>query len=98
VKLDLASPLTRGLPEHIAIWSEQSPAFTTDQAVVATYPETGILASGWLLGANLIANKAAIVDTRAGEGHIILFGLRPQYRAQSYQAFKLFFNSLVAYQ
>jgi murein tripeptide amidase MpaA len=97
VKLDLKSPLTRGLPENITIWSEQSPAFTSDQSAIATYPEHDILASGWLLGANLIANKAAIVDAKVGEGHVVLFGLRPQYRAQSYQAFKLLFNSLIAY-
>ncbi len=97
VKLDLASPLTRGLPEQIAIWSEQSPAFTTDEEIVASYPETGILASGWLLGDKLIAGKAAIVDAKVGTGHVILFGMRPQYRAQSYQAFKLLFNSFLAY-
>ncbi|HMF78053.1 MAG TPA: M14 metallopeptidase family protein [Bryobacteraceae bacterium] len=97
VKLNLDSPLTLGLPQNIAIWSEQSPAFTSDQTVVAAYPESDILASGWLLGANLIAGKAAIVDAKLGSGHVILFGLRPQYRAQSYQAFKLFFNSFVAY-
>jgi hypothetical protein len=97
VKLNLDSPLTLGLPENIAIWSEQSPAFTSDQTVVATYPASDVLASGWLLGANLIASKAAIVDAKVGSGHVILFGMRPQYRAQSYQAFKLFFNSFVAY-
>ncbi|MFL6452081.1 MAG: M14 family metallopeptidase [Bryobacteraceae bacterium] len=97
VNLDLSSPLTRGLPEHITIWSEQSPAFTTDQPSIATYPSDDILASGWLLGGKLLANKSAIVDAKAGEGHIVLFGMRPQYRAQSYQSFKLFFNSLVAY-
>ena len=98
VDLDLTSPLTRGLPEHITIWSEQSPAFTSDQPAVAKYPSDGILASGWLLGANLIAGKSAITDAKVGKGHIVLFGMRPQYRAQSYQAFKLFFNGLVAYQ
>ena len=97
VKLNLDSPLTLGLPENIAIWSEQSPAFTSDQTVVATYPAHDVLASGWLLGGNLIAGKAAIVDAKIGSGHVILFGMRPQYRAQSYQAFKLFFNSFVAY-
>ncbi len=98
VKLDLSSPLTRGLPEHITIWSEQSPAFTTDQQSVATYPATDILASGWLLGPNLIANKSAIVDAKVGQGHVVLYGMRPQYRAQSYQSFKLLFNGLIAYQ
>ncbi len=97
MNLDLSSPLTRGLPEHITIWSEQSPAFTTDQPSIATYPSDDILASGWLLGGKLLANKSAIVDAKSGEGHIVLFGMRPQYRAQSYQSFKLFFNSLVAY-
>ncbi len=97
VKLDKTSPLTFGLPEEIAIWSEQSPAFTTDQTVVARYPESNILASGWLLGEKLIAKQAAIVDARMGEGHVVLFGMRPQYRAQSYQSFKLLFNSFVAW-
>jgi hypothetical protein len=98
VKLDLSNPLTRGLPEDITIWSEQSPAFTTNQDSVATYPNSDILASGWLLGAKLIANKSAIVDAKVGEGHVVLFGMRPQYRAQSYQSFKLLFNGLVAYE
>lgn len=98
VKLNLASPLTRGLPEEITIWSEQSPAFNATDASVATYPADNILASGWLLGANLLSNKSALIDAKMGEGHVVLFGMRPQYRAQSYQAFKLFFNSLVAYQ
>jgi hypothetical protein len=26
---------------------------------------------------------------------VLLFGMRPQYRGQSYQTFKLFFNSLI---
>jgi hypothetical protein len=98
VTLDLSSPLTRGLPEHITIWSEQSPAFTSDQPSIATYPASDILASGWLLGAELIANKSASVDAKTGEGHIVLFGMRPQYRAQTYPAFKMVFNGLVAYQ
>ncbi|MBV9264630.1 MAG: hypothetical protein JO061_00530, partial [Acidobacteriaceae bacterium] len=98
VKLDLRSPLTFGLPDHIAIWNEQSPAFISDAQTVATYPGDNVLASGWLLGADLIAGRSAIVDDSAGQGHIVLFGMRPQYRAQSYQAFKLFFNALIAYE
>lgn len=95
VKLDLASPLARGLPGEIAIWSEHSPAWTTQEISVASYPAADVLASGWLLGEKLIAGKTALIDARMGGGHVILFGMRPQYRAQSYQAFKLFFNALV---
>jgi hypothetical protein len=95
VKLDLTHALTRGLPENIAIWSEGSPAFESQETTVATYPESGVLASGWLLGEKLIAKRSALVDAKVGSGRVILFGFRPQYRAQSYQAFKLLFNALV---
>ena len=54
-----------------------------------------VLASGWLLGEKLIAGKTALIDASLGKGHVILFGMRPQFRAQSYQAFKLFFNALI---
>jgi Zinc carboxypeptidase len=94
VKLDLNSPLTRGLPEDITIWGEQSPAFSSELPSVANYTADHVLASGWLLGDKLIAGKSALIDAKAGEGHVILFGMRPQYRAQSYQTFKLFFNAL----
>jgi hypothetical protein len=87
-------PLTLGLPSEIAIWSEHSPAWETQEPTVARYPESGLLASGWLLGEKHLARRAALVDAVMGRGHVILFGMRPQYRAQSYQAFKLFFNAL----
>ena len=95
VMLDITNPLTYGLPRDIAVWSESSPAFETSESSVARYPERGILASGWLLGENRIAGKTALVDARSGSGHVILFGMRPQYRAQSYLTFKLLFNALV---
>jgi hypothetical protein len=95
VKLDTHHPLTLGLPEEIAIWSEHSPAWETEEATVARYPESKVLASGWLLGEKLLVRRSALVDAKMGSGHVILFGMRPQYRAQSYQAFKLFFNALL---
>jgi hypothetical protein len=98
VKLDLRDPLTQGLPESIAIWSEASPVWNAEESV-AKYPDSGVLASGWLLGEKRIAGRTALIHThygaRDGGGHIILFGMRPQYRAQSYLTFKLFFNALL---
>lgn len=96
VKLNLHDPLTRGLQEDIPIWSESSPAWDADaEGVVAKYPDSNILASGWLLGEKRIAGKAALLHLRYGSGNVVLFGMRPQYRAQSYLTFKLFFNALL---
>jgi hypothetical protein len=89
-------PVTLGLPRDVPVWFEGGPAFETagrDRAV-ALYPEQNILASGWLLGEKHLAKRAAIVDVPVGFGHVLLFGIRPQYRAQSYLTFKLFFNAL----
>jgi len=90
--------LSYGLPEQIAIWSEGSPAWEAAEGsparVVARYPASGILASGWLLGEKYLAERAALIEYPLGGGRVILFGFRPQYRGQSYQAFKLLFNAL----
>jgi hypothetical protein len=97
--VDTHNPIASGLPENIAIWSEESPAWEvptgSKDAIIARYPEDHLLASGWLLGESYIKGRAALVEVPIGSGRAILFGLRPQYRAQSYQAFKLFFNSLL---
>lgn len=96
--LDTHDPLAFGLPVQISIWSEDSPAWeipTTSKArAIVRYPADHVLASGWLLGESYLENRAALVDVPLGQGRAILFGMRPQYRAQSYQTFKLFFNAL----
>jgi hypothetical protein len=94
-RIDTHSPLAYGIPAEIAIWSEQSPAWDTQLPVVARYPDSGVLASGWLVGEKTIAGKAALIDAPIGSGRAILFGMRPQYRAQSYLTFKMFFNALL---
>jgi hypothetical protein len=97
--IDTKSPLGLGLPENIHIWSEGSPAWDVPEGagtVIARYPSKDVLASGWLLGEKYLAGKASIVDVPLGSGHVILFGMRPQYRGQSYQTFKIFFNAFLA--
>lgn len=99
VTLDPRDPLCYGMPEQIAVWNEQSPAWDppSGEAVhtVGRYTAGGVLASGWLLGESRIAGKAALLRIQQGKGQIVLFGMRPQYRAQSYLTFKLLFNALL---
>jgi hypothetical protein len=96
--LDESHPMTYGLPRELTIWMEQSPAWELPEGsparAVVRYPSSGLLASGWLLGEKFVAGKAAVVECPLGEGRVILFGMRPQYRGQSWQSFKFLFNSL----
>ncbi len=62
--------------------------------VVARYPNSDIVASGWLRGEDLMAGRAAVVSVDMNPGRIVLFGLRPQHRAQTHATFPLLFNAL----
>jgi hypothetical protein len=72
-----------------------SPPVDWDRKVVASYPEDDILMSGWLLGGELIARKAAVVDATFKKGHIVLIGIRSQHRAQSHGTYKFLLNALL---
>ena len=63
-------------------------------SVIARYPNSGVIASGWLKGEDLMAGRAAIVAIDINPGKVVLFGLRPQHRAQTHATFPLLFNAL----
>jgi hypothetical protein len=99
-QLDSSSPLAFGQEKESVAWFENSPAFeVTDPAsarAIARYPESeNPLLSGWILGDKLIRGRAAMVEANIGKGRVILFGFRPQYRAQSLATFPLLFNSIL---
>jgi Zinc carboxypeptidase len=99
-QLDSSSPLAFGLEKESIAWFENSPAFEiTDPAsarAIARYPESeSPLLSGWILGDKLVRGRAAMVESNIGKGRVILFGFRPQYRAQSLATFPLLFNSIL---
>ncbi len=74
----------------------QAGSLRSDIRVIARYPSDpkAILLSGWALGTDKIAGKAALVEVTMGKGKIILFGFRPQYRGQSLATFPLLFNAI----
>ncbi len=102
IEVDNTSPVGFGMPEKAATMFSGSLAFDTwipsgewDRKVVASFPEENILLSGWLLGEDIIARKAAVVDTKYKKGRIILIGTRCQFRAQSHGTYKFLLNSLL---
>ncbi len=100
VEVDVTHPLCFGMRPRETVWFESGPAFRVPRRnrirsqEVLTYPSRRLLASGWLLGESYLANRAAVVDVSVGDGHVVLFGIRPQYRAQPNATFKMLFNGL----
>ena len=89
------SPLAHGLDATTPIWFESSPAFDAKSGtVVARYPSENPLMSGWLLGDKYLHGKAALVEVPLGMGRVVLFGFRPQYRAQSWNTYVALLNAI----
>ncbi len=99
-ELDVNHKIAKNMEKESIAWFENSPAFEvldkTNVEIIAKYPDNpkDILLSGWALGTEKIAGKAALVSVKVGKGRIVLFGFRPQYRGQSLATFPLFFNSI----
>jgi hypothetical protein len=69
--------------------------FNERYEVVARYADAEILQSGWLIGGDALAGKAAMISAQSGQGKIVLIGFRTQHRAQTHGTFKLLFNALI---
>ena len=100
VTTDPSQPVMVGMPKDADIFVFGGPAFETtagfDGSVLASYPVDGSpLRSGYLLGEKYLQGKAAAIDARVGDGHVILLGFRPQWRGQPFGSFRVLFNSLL---
>lgn len=96
-------PLAYGMPsEGLALFLRGSQVYevtstesSQDVEILATYADRDILQSGWLLGEDVIANKAAAVAVKHGDGRVVLLGFRAQNRDQTHGTFKMVFNALL---
>jgi hypothetical protein len=101
-EIDSSHRLAFGMPEKALVLFMNGPAFNIvpsesneDYEIVVTYPERDLLESGWLIGEEKLAKKAAMIAAKKGRGTIILIGFRVQHRVQTHGTFKLLFNSLL---
>jgi hypothetical protein len=102
IKVDNKNPLAFGMPEDaLAIYTaegqvyEVTPRMHNERVeVIASYVDNNVLRSGWLLGEDLIAGKAAMVSVQHGKGEVVMVGFRAQHRSQAHGTFKLLFDTL----
>src|SRR5207253_5985021 len=101
VEVDTQHPLASGVAASTYGFYVNSPFFALVQGfasqkttVVARYPNPNVIASGWLKGEELMAGRAAVVSVEMNPGRVVLFGLRPQHRAQTHATLPMLFNAL----
>lgn len=106
IKVDNTSPIGYGMPDEAAAMfggEYVSLAFNTwlpptrdwEREIVASYPADNILLRGGLIGEDLIAHRAAVIDFKYKKGHIILVGFLCEHRAQTHGTYKFLFNALL---
>jgi len=72
-------------------------AAPANNRVIVRFPDDPehILLSGALGGAELLAGRAQVVDSKIGEGHVVSFAIRPFWRWQTQGTFFLGFNAIL---
>ncbi|MCW4051179.1 MAG: M14 family metallopeptidase [Candidatus Bathyarchaeota archaeon] len=100
--VDIYHPRAYGMPEEALALHWNSPAFKISPSpdnhkysIVAAYPDSDLLESGWLVGEEKLANKIAVLEAEVGDGSAVLIGPRAQHRCQTHGTFKLLFNSIL---
>lgn len=105
INVEPAHPIALGMPGDAIAFSTGSRPFeiTTladynkgerEVRSIAKFAAKDVLASGWLSGERLIAARHAAVDARLGQGRVVMFAIRPQFRGQSFATFKLLLNAI----
>ena len=94
-------PVGFGMPERWPVFFRFDQAYELTSSddilaeVVSKYPDEEVMtASGWLLGDELLRNRANIVSFKVGKGSVVTMGSQIAFRTQPRGAFKLLFNAI----
>ncbi|NMB82029.1 MAG: hypothetical protein GYA14_09450, partial [Ignavibacteria bacterium] len=101
INVDNTQPIGYGMEEESMGYISDKIAFATttpfgkyDRSVVVRFPDKELLKSGFLLGEDYLFKRAAVVDVKQKNGHVILFGFKVQNRHWTFGTFKLLFNAI----
>ena len=104
--VDTSHPIAFGMPREITGFYDGGEALESTLAEQHNQPErkvtsvvtfaksNNLLASGWVQGERAVGEKGAVLEVSFGKGKVVLFALRPQFRAQTYGTFKLLLNAI----
>ena len=103
--VDNTHPIAFGMPKDVIAMTTGGSAFEItlgrqfnqgerEIRSIARFATKDLLASGWISGESVVQGRHALLDARYGSGRVILFGFRPQFRAQPFGTFKLLLNAI----
>ena len=94
-------PVAYGMPTDWPVFFRLDQAYrvTPDSniaaEIVSRYPDApDMTVSGWLLGGELLRNRANVVSFSVGRGTVVTIGSQATFRAQTRATFKLLFNAI----
>ena len=98
LEVDPSHPIMAGMERRAKVVVGRSPVFTVTEgfegSALAKYPSEGSpLLSGYLLGEEHLHGYAAALDVEHGDGHVVLLGMKPQWRGQPFGNFRILFNA-----
>jgi hypothetical protein len=92
----------QGAPDEVANFRAMARQFgiNLDESrprVVMSFPANpnDMLLSGTLANGQFLANRAQLVDASLGQGHVVMFGIRPFWRWQTQGTYFLGFNAIL---
>ncbi|WP_028660813.1 M14 family zinc carboxypeptidase [Nocardioides insulae] len=86
-----------GMPEEWPVWLYNTQAWrpTNNKAdIVSNYPETDVLASGYLKGEEHIAGEANVLSFDVGKGKVVTYGSEITFRSLPRSSFNLLYNAV----
>jgi hypothetical protein len=103
--VDNTHPLALGMPKETIAMTSGGSAFDItltkehnqgerEIRSVARFASKDLLASGWVSGESVVLGRHALLEAKYGQGRVVLFGFRPQFRGQTFATFKLLLNAV----